>query len=157
MENEVFKKKIRCAAGISSLILSIYILVPLYICGKNFLAGFVDGFNSTETTGNASILEGIIVLAIAIAGICVIVNSVRLLLGIRKNETPFTDKNGKRIRQIGIMLMLLEPLMLLSQWISGEPFFEISGITFCAGLILVNVSLLFRYGAHLQQESDETL
>lgn len=157
MDNETFKKKIRYAAGISSLLLSVYILVPLYICGKNFLAGFVDGFNSAETTEPPSILEFLITLAIVAAGICAIVNSLRLLLGIRKNETPFTDKNGKKIRQIGIMLMLLEPLMLLSQWISGEPFYEISGITFCAGLILINVSLLFRYGAHLQQESDETL
>lgn len=96
-------------------------------------------------------------LAAAIAGICALINSLQLLFGIRKNETPFTDKNGKKIRRISIMLMLLEPLVLLSQWVCGKPFPEISGTIFCAGLILFNVSLLFSYGAHLQQESDETL
>lgn len=157
MENEKFKKKIRRVAGISAVILSLYVLLPIYVCGRNFLAGFADGYNAAGTGGSDSLLELIFLLAAVIAGICAMINSLRLLLKIRREETPFTAMNARRIRRIGIMLMLLEPLMLSAKLVSEGELSEIYGITFCAGLILFNVSLLFGYGAHLQQESDETL
>lgn len=157
MENEKFKVKIRRVAKISTLFLSLYILLPLYVCVKDFFAGFIDGYHSTENTMEDSILGLLFQIAAVVAGICAIVNSLRLLFAIQKQETAFTNKNGKRIRRIGVMLMVLEPLMLLSKLVSGMELPEIYGITFCAGLLIFNVSLLFDYGAHLQQESDETL
>lgn len=93
----------------------------------------------------------------AFVGIAAVVNSLKLLLDMRKGETPFTGKNGRRIGRTGIILMALEPLLLLSGLFSGEESPEIYGISFAAGLIMCNVALLFEYGAHLQQESDETL
>lgn len=157
MENEKFKIKIRRVARISALFLSLYILLPLYVCARDFLAGFVDGYHSAENAIENSIFGLLFQIAAVIAGGCAIINSLRLLFAIQKQETPFTNQNGKRIRRIGIMLMVLEPLMLLSKLVSGMDLPGIYGITFCAGLLILNVSLLFDYGAHLQQESDETL
>jgi len=160
MQNEKFKKKIRGAAKVSAAVLAIYILLPLYVSLTNFCKGFVDGYSSTGDTEGV-VLMGLPVLFLqliaVLSGILAIVNSMRLLFGIQKGETPFTLANGARIRRIGIMLMLIEPLLVVSKLIAGEKLYEIYGITFVAGVIMYNVSLLFDYGTHLQQESDETL
>lgn len=157
MENERFKKRIRRAAGISLGILAVYLLLPLYLCGKNFYMGFLDGYHSAEGVGESSVWSMLVLLVAVVAIILAIVNSIRLLLGMWRGETPFQPANGKRIRRIGIMLMLTEPLLLLEGILSGGSLPEIYGISFAAGLIMYNISLLFDYGAHLQQESDETL
>lgn len=157
MENEKFKKRIRRVAGISLGIIAAYLLIPLYICGKNLYLGFMDGYHSAERGGGTTVFHTVILLAAAVAVVLAIVNAFRLLLGMRRGETPFHVANGRRIRQMGVMLMLLEPLLLLAGLLSGGKLPEIYGISFAAGLILYNVSLLFEYGAHLQQESDETL
>lgn len=158
MENERFKKRIRRVAGISFGILAVYLLLPLYLCGKDLYMGFLDGYHSAEGSGGGSSVWNIaVLLAAAVAMILVIVNSFRLLLGMRRGETPFQLDNGRRIRRMGVLLMLIEPLLLLESFLSDGSLPEIYGISFVAGLVMYNVSLLFDYGAHLQQESDETL
>lgn len=160
MQNEIYKKKIRSVAKVSAAVLTVYILLPLYACVKNFCAGFAAGFNSTDGTEEVAFLEWFALffqIMAVLAGVFAIVNSLQLLFGMRKGETPFDLANGKRIRLTGIMLMLIEPLLLLSKLVAGEELHGVYGITFGAGLIMYNVSLLFDYGAHLQQESDETL
>ena len=153
MENERFKERIRRVARVSAVILSIYLLFPLYICGRNFCEGFMDGYHSAESTARVLTFGFLFLLAAVVAAITAIVNSLWLLFGMKKGETPFHADNGKRMRRIGVMLMLIEPLLILYRGeLSG-----IYGISFAAGLIMYNVSLLFDYGAHLQQESDETL
>lgn len=160
MQNETFKKKIRCAAKVSIVVLAVYILLPLYVSLTNFCKGVVDGYHTAGDTEGMVFLELFTLFLQFIAvllGILAIVNSMRLLFGIQKGETPFTLSNAIRIRKTGIMLMLIEPLMVCSKLAAGEKLYEIYGITFVAGLIMYNVSLLFDYGSHLQQESDETL
>lgn len=155
MENERFKEKIRRVAGISIVILILYLLLPLSIGIRDFCAGFMDGYHSAEGEGE-SWLSVFLLLAVA-AGIGAVLNAVRLLLDMRKGETPFTGQNGRRIRRTGILLMVIEPLLLLKGLLSGGELPEVYGISFAAGLIMYNVALLFEYGSHLQQESDETL
>lgn len=157
MENDRFKKKIRRVAGSSILILLVYLLLPLSICVRNFCAGFIDGYNSAESAGRGWLVELPFLLMVAAAGIGAVINSLRLLLDMRKGETPFTVENGRRIGRTGVMLMVIEPLLMLSGLISGGELPGIYGISFAAGLIMCNAALLFEYGTHLQQESDETL
>lgn len=156
MENERFKEKIRRVAGISIVILAIYLLMPLFLGIKNFCAGFLDGYHSAAHE-QVSLPSFLLLLLQAAACIGAVWNAIKLLLDMRKGETPFTGQNGRRIRRIGILLMILEPLLLLQALLSGGELPEIYGISFAAGLILYNIALLFAYGSHLQQESDETL
>lgn len=157
MENERYKEKIRRVAGGSAVVLTVYLLLPIGICGRNFLAGFADGYSSGESVDGTVFLELIILIGVAVAAVAAVANSLKLLLGMRKGDSPFHAENGKRIRRTGVMLMLIEPLLLLSKLVSGGEVSGIYGISFAAGLIMYNVSLLFDYGAHLQKESDETL
>lgn len=157
MENDRFKKKIRRVAGSSIVILLLYLLLPLSICVRNFCAGFIDGYHSAESAGKGWLVELLLLVMVAAAGIGAVINSLRLLLDMRKGETPFTLENGRRIGRTGVMLMVIEPLLMLSGLISGGERPGIYGISFAAGLIMCNVALLFEYGTHLQQESDETL
>lgn len=157
MENDRFKKRIRRVASVSIVILLLYLLLPLSVCVRNFGEGFVDGFNSAESLGKGDVLELILLLMLAVAGIGAVVDSLRLLFGIRKGGTPFTVENGRRIGRTGVLLMVLEPLLMLEGLVSEGELPSVYGISFAAGLIMCNVALLFGYGAHLQQESDETL
>lgn len=157
MENDRFKKRIRRVASVSIVILLLYLVLPLSLCAGNFCAGFADGFNSAESPGKGWLIDLILLLMLAVAGIGAVIDSLRLLFSMRKGETPFTVENGRRIGRTGVLLMVLEPLLMLEGLVSEGEFPSVYGISFAAGLIMCNVALLFGYGAHLQQESDETL
>ena len=103
--------------------------------------------------------------------IAVMVMVIRLLQSIRKGKTPFTMDNVRRLRRIGVMLMLFEPLQRLTTrlfWAAasgrvedGEKvvyyFDSTVGMVMIVGLAVLSISLVFQYGVELQQLSDETL
>lgn len=157
MENEKFRKKIRRMSGIASAALIIYMVLPLITFAVNFSRGFNEGYNEEAKAGIADMISGLLIIAVFVIGITAIVSVLRLLLSMRRDESPFTEENGIRIRRTGIMLMLIEPMCFLSDFIMNGSEAETYGLTFASGLILYCVSLVFRYGAYLQQESDETL
>ena len=103
--------------------------------------------------------------------IAVMVMVIRLLQSIRRGKTPFTMDNVKRLRRIGVMLMLFELLQRLTTrlfWAAasgavqdGETvvyyYDSTAGMVLIVGLAVLSISLVFQYGVELQQLSDETL
>lgn len=63
------------------------------------------------------------------------------------NETPFTEKNIKNMKQLSIKATIL--------WILSSPFIINVGIIFILAIWVM--SYIFKYGYQLQIESDETL
>ena len=85
----------------------------------------------------------------------VYIQTYRLMSGLSRNSTPFTQKTANIVRDLGIFFIIME--------IAGDVFMFIAGGVFnvnffwLAGLIMYSFSLVFRYGSNLQRESDETL
>ncbi len=69
--------------------------------------------NAVPDTMPDSFLMSTLYLIFAAAFITImiiaIVSCLRLLMSIRRDESPFTERNGGKIRTIGIAFMLLEP------------------------------------------------
>ena len=156
------KEKCKRICTIASVILIIYLIVPFVTHSIGAVTGFMEGWNEAAAEGQSSepmwkiTINLIICFAIIAINIVPIVTAIRLLLGVRKSDSPFTELNGKRIGTIGICFMLIEPMNFLYELINNE--FQIgSGLAFSAGLVMYCISLIFRYGCELQQESDETL
>ncbi len=132
--------------------------------------GFMEGFsnalsgseaNAVPDTMPDSFLMSTLYLIFAAAFITImiiaIVSCLRLLMSIRRDESPFTERNGGKIRTIGIAFMLLEPVQITLMLVQSGEFSVGSGIMFSAGIVMYCISLVFRYGCELQQETDETL
>lgn len=132
--------------------------------------GFMEGFsnalsgseaNAVPDTMPDSFLMSTLYLIFAAAFITImiiaIVSCLRLLMSIRRDESPFTERNGGKIRTIGIAFMLLEPVQITLMLVQSGEFSVGSSIMFSAGIVMYCISLVFRYGCELQQESDETL
>ncbi|MGN1416088.1 MAG: DUF2975 domain-containing protein [Oscillospiraceae bacterium] len=160
------KEKIRRMSAVASVVLIIYMAVFVYgSFGAAFMKGFIDGLNGVEyETESDGVLVDVIVPITAIALIVFFtVSAYRLLKSMKTDESPFTEINGIRIRNMGLALIfeeLMETAVAIGSsiadgesYISGMPM----GFGIMAGLILYCVSLVFRYGCELQQESDETL
>lgn len=164
------KEKIRRMSGIASVVLILYLILPVTATVIAAVSGFIEGFKegySGEITGTDSssmpegFLAGTLYILFVTAFIAIIIISVlyclKLLLSIRRDESPFTEKNGKLIRTIGIAFMLMEPVQIILDLLKSGVFTIGSGITFSAGIVMYCISLVFRYGCELQQESDETI
>ncbi len=159
------KEKCKRVCTISAVVLIIYIFVPAIFMTLAMVTGFVDGWNDAAAEGPSDtpfwLLTLILIVSVGVIVVHVapVVTAIKLLLGIRKNDSPFTQLNGKRIGAIGIYFMIREPLMFLYMGLgNGEwDFSQFTGFYFSAGLVLYCISLIFRYGCELQQESDETL
>lgn len=94
-----------------------------------------------------------------------------LFARIRKSESPFQEKHGKTLQIIAVMqgiipfISFAEQVILLAQdrMLCSERLLPLFSPTFFSYWLLANAVLLFflgwfiRYGAFLQQESDETL
>jgi len=91
--------------------------------------------------------------------------AVMLLLSIKKDETPFNLKNVRLLKVIAILLMALEPLEVIAARIpvamSDGTFTSMryfpSGSMLVVGIVVLCVSLIFKYGISLQTQFDETL
>lgn len=96
-------------------------------------------------------------------------NACRMLLGIAKDASPFTAQNVRRLRFIGWGLVIFEPLQYLVNAVNPAHFniggqeYTVStvssfgGLFFIAGIAVLCVSMIFRYGVELQTQADETL
>ena len=88
-----------------------------------------------------------------------------LLLSIKKDETPFNLRNVRLLKGIAIPLMALEPIEAIAAKIPitlednavvSLTYFP-AGSVLVVGIVVYCVSLVFRYGISLQEQSDETL
>lgn len=156
MKKRTSKEKIRRASLIAAVILILYMIVPMIGAVTGFISGFTEGY-SEDGEAEGSALAGAIALLIIALWACALVFTIRLLLSLRRDISPFTDKNGRRIRNIAISFLLLEPAEHLYSWAVDYYIGSLEGMYFSAGLVLYCVSLVFRYGCELQQESDETI
>lgn len=130
------------------------------------MEGFGDALSGSEAnavpdTMPDSFLMSTLYLIFAAAFITImiiaIVSCLRLLMSIRRDESPFTERNGGKIRTIGIAFMLLEPVQITLMLVQSGEFSVGSGIMFSAGIVMYCISLVFRYSCEFQQESDKTL
>jgi len=96
-----------------------------------------------------------------------------LLKSIKRDYTPFTAKNVKRLKLIALLVAAMEPFNIIFGLASKlfystiptdseEPAAYIisthsGGLFIAIGLIVFCIALVFDYGAKLQQQSDETL
>ena len=91
-----------------------------------------------------------------------LINSWAFLHSIKKNETPFTLKNVRRLKVIALALILfnisnIAGVLFSQNWeqILGPIIHNI--FTLLAGLVIYSVALVFQYGIALQTQVDETL
>lgn len=125
-------------SGIAFTMLILYLILPLYHMIRSFCAGFVAGFYADHDPSIKPSLIGSVIeiclffksLFLLVISIWIIIITFRLLKSLKAEETPFTHDYN-------------------------DP--DTKGTVFAAGLVLYCISLVFRYGCELQQESDETL
>lgn len=159
------KEKCKRICTISSIILILYLVVPCITFTISAVTGFMAGWNEAAAEGPTNepfwlITLNLVLAIVSLANMIVpIVTAIRLLLGVRKSDSPFTEQNGKRIGTIGICFMLIEPLGFVYDIVCSGVWNidNFVGLPFSAGLVMLCVSYIFRYGCELQQESDETI
>lgn len=110
-------------------------------------------------------------LAFSALVVAIMVMAIQLLQSIRKESTPFTLGNVRRLRVIGWMLIAFEVLQHVTMrlfWAvasgrveDGERvvyyYNSTAGMVMIVGLAVLAISVVFQYGVELQQLSDETL
>lgn len=83
-----------------------------------------------------------------------------LMRDISREYSPFTQANVRRFRLLAIVFLVLPALLLALYLASPESFDGVPGLMaacLVAALVFYSISLVFRYGAFLQKESNETL
>lgn len=99
------------------------------------------------------VIVSIFFLVLSVVG--TFISAVKTMSYLSKGRTPFTKKTANRVRDLGIYFIIMEIACEALVFIGSgkiEP-----DLFWLAGLILYSFSLIFRYGAKLQRESDETL
>ncbi|MCI7767971.1 MAG: hypothetical protein MSJ26_08360 [Oscillospiraceae bacterium] len=159
MEKEKLIKKIRNSGKLALTVLMVYMLLPLYTFVKGFGAGFSEGYSSAESASFSvsGLIAALLMVIVLGAGIAAVAISFSLLWQMTRDESPFTEANGRKIFTAGIMFIAAEPLYFISMYLTHGTAPDIYGLSLAAGLTLCCISAVFRYGALLQQESDETL
>lgn len=155
------KTNIKKITSISLFAIIAYALVFGFFICKDIAESFVAGWNSVDNPVSnepePSFISTLFSFPCVILWFAIIIMSIRMLLNIRKNELPFTEQNGKSLRNIGVFMMLIEPLHIISMMSNGYYNSNFAGVIFIVGTLLFCFSSVFRYGVQLQQESDETL
>ncbi len=159
MKKLTSKENIRRMSLVATVIVALFMISPVV----SFVRGFISGWNSevpVSAANTVSLVHSFVMLALA----AVLIFTAFMLLGsLRKEETPFTEKNGRRIRNISFVLIAVEPVTILSNIISAAldksviVVTSFGGMLLASGFVMYCISLVFRYGCELQQESDETL
>ncbi|MCL1810870.1 MAG: DUF2975 domain-containing protein [Methanomassiliicoccaceae archaeon] len=97
-------------------------------------------------------------------GLIVLYYISRLFMNIYKNNTPFTDENVKTLEIIAIMAIVCAIAMPAASALSAYAFdagydqvIGFNAFTLFVAFLVYFLSLIFKYGAVLQKESDETL
>jgi len=144
-----------CVVSVSLLLHLAHIAYSIWL-----MAGSVNMVDWNTPAVIASFLATPILLAS-------LVISLILLHTIRKEDTPFTLRNVKRLKVIALMLILLEPVSFLAERIFfhfmswGDGMIVVTttqaGFILSVGLITYCIALVFQYGIALQDQVDETL
>ncbi|MBR1432732.1 AbgT family transporter [Ruminococcus sp.] len=98
-------------------------------------------------------IAAIFFLVVGVVG--AFISAMKTMSYLSKGRTPFTKKIANRVRDLGIYFIVMEIACNALVFIGSgkiEP-----ELFWLAGLVLYAFSVVFRYGAKLQKESDETL
>ena len=90
-------------------------------------------------------------------GAVIMLLAALLFFRIAMSGIPFSAKNVRTVRIIGILFLLnaVIPSVIIGGVIT--PFYTANYTSLIEGLLLLFITHVIRYGAVLQQESDETL
>lgn len=169
MENEKYLKKIRTACTAAIPILLAFLVLPVIGAVTSAVYGFIEGWNeaASETPSNTpelTVVGGIKMIfsmisaaVLIVAVVCMVISVIQLFIRLRKSESPFTELSSKKVRNVGIFLMLIDPAYTLFFLLAFDELQITLGLHFSAGILIYCFSLIFKYGAYLQQQSDETL
>ena len=165
MKKELLMAKLRKGSLVIAVICAIAVICDLYGAGW---AAFIclsegSGMHSSTQFQAVEICTAFLIIAgtVLAAGL--------MFFRIAKNGIPFTKQNVRTLRIIGILFLLRSILpRLTGMLISGYDAFRISYPNLSAfditdaypiieGLLFLFIAYFVRYGAMLQQESDETL
>jgi len=103
-------------------------------------------------------------LVLGIVGFRMMYYIYQLFDNIHKNNTPFTDDNAKYLQRIAVLMIvstIILPIIdgVMQRVVNVEYYSQLGfgGFPILVALLLFFLSLVFKYGATLQKESDETL
>lgn len=166
MNNEKIISKIKKASTFGMIAIPVYLLFPLFCIFMSVSKILTDGRNAATIDedwepmfGAFGLIAGcILAIGLFFVLIYALINIYRILIWLKKSDSPFEMKFSKELRDIGIAFMLIEPVTAICTLCLGS-IVEISDgfLTFGAGVLLYIISQIFRYGTELQRESDETL
>ncbi|MBP5431207.1 DUF2975 domain-containing protein [Ruminococcus sp.] len=160
MEITKLTSKIRNISRISVIGVIAYIVYYIYTYFPDAKAGWIDGWNESEEAWPDKsdwqvILYVLAAFVMLTALIITIVAALKLLFRMSGGASPFTEKVSRSLKNMGVALIVFEVTWDLLNYIDAGT--VNIGTIWLAGLILYAFSLVFRYGAVLQKESDETL
>lgn len=154
-------KRIRRTALVLFGIVSAVFLWLVFLQVKQLVLYSVDWDNAIMPTMHIVHL----VIVFSTLSIC-----LSILFSIRKAETPFNRKNVAKLKTVGILLIVFELIIFLSQRIARSYFpvvlkespttyvsVSLSGVVVAAGLVVYCIALVFEYGISLQNQYDEIL
>lgn len=116
----------------------------------------------------------VVSIVITFIGVLIILGALTtalfLLYSTKKDETPFSIMNVKRLKTMAILLVAFEPYTFAQQLIFSKLYpivladntsitihSSLGGFVLAAGLVVYCISLVFEYGISLQKQIDETL
>ena len=88
----------------------------------------------------------------------------QMFTNIYRNNTPFTEDNARCLEIIAVLLVIYTIITAIfdgvMQWVIDIPFYQSYGVgisPLLVAVLLYFLALVFRHGAALQKQSDETL
>lgn len=161
--NEVqvkIKKSSRAICVITICVLAFYV----YLAGVQVFEFFSTGrefiTSSFITTNSIFVLMQVVNASIAYL-------VFKMFYDIGNDYTPFDNRVVVKLRWIGILFIIHNLLMILSDFIvaiayseGGNAMFSLLGFSYAGvatGVVILFISMIFSYGCQLQQQSDETL
>ena len=115
------------------------------------------GFNITDNYGRFAYLQSLISYCISTVIMAI---AALMFFRIAQNGIPFTAKNARFVRIIGAVFLLDAAVMTGAAFVlcgTVMPCIVDASRTLVVGLLFLFIAHTIRYGAMLQQESDETL
>ncbi len=162
-------ERLSLAAELVFLLLILYSVIQTAITIYFMVAAPDASYSSGAGTQDWLTLVYSLIFVVIVVIVMVLV--ILLLRSIRRESTPFTHINVRRLRWIGWLLVAFEILQRLLARIfwtvasgrvqDGETvsyyFYSNGGMILMVGLAVLGISLVFEYGVALQQLDDETL
>lgn len=140
--------------------------------------GIADGYAADPVAGYSFLVLNVVICLVYLPIYCMMIKCIRNVLAPLKAGDPFRDAMAKNLKRLGWLVMVNGALNLVYEFISvrstlslydlkelflSEKILSVNAyyrfdLTFVLyALVLIGLSMVFRYGQELQQLSDETL